>query len=145
MVGDNLSKEKTEMVFEAIEIAKSTGKIKKGTNEVTKMVERGDAKLVAVAADVNPPEIVMHIPMLCEEKGIPCFQIGTKDELGAASGIDVPTTAVAVTEEGEAKSIIGKIKKDSVKAEEAPVEEAKPVEEKAEEAPAEEKSEEKKE
>jgi large subunit ribosomal protein L7Ae len=109
MVGTQVSKEKLEQIYEAIELTRSTGKIKKGTNEVTKMVERGQAKLVAIASDVNPPEIVMHIPMICEEKGIPCFQVGTREELGAAAGLDVSTTAVAIVEEGESKSVLSKL------------------------------------
>ena len=68
MAGKEISKETVDKVLEAIEIAKTTGKIKKGTNETTKAVERGTAKLVAVAKDASPPEIVMHIPMLAEEK-----------------------------------------------------------------------------
>lgn len=104
-----ISKEKLEQVYESIELAKSTGKIKKGTNEVTKIIERGQAKLVAYASDVNPPEIVMHLPMLCEEKGVPCFQVGTREELGAAAGIEVSTTAVVILEEGEAKSVLKKL------------------------------------
>lgn len=96
-------------VLEAIEVAKATGKIKKGSNEVTKVIEKGTAKLVAYAKDVEPKEIVMHIPLLCKEKNVPCFEIGTKEELGAAAGIEVGTAAVAVTEEGEAKSLIGKL------------------------------------
>lgn len=113
MVGTQISKEKMEQLYEAIELAKSTGKIKKGTNEVTKIVERGHAKLVAIASDVNPPEIVMHLPMICEEKGVMCFQVGTREELGAAAGIDVPTTAVVVVEEGEAKTLISKLSEKS--------------------------------
>ena len=64
------SKELMDKALEALETAKDTGKIKKGTNEVTKAVERGNAKLVLIGGDVNPPEIVMHLPMICEEKGI---------------------------------------------------------------------------
>ena len=74
--------------------------------EVTKALERGKAKLVAVAGDISPPEIVMHLPLLAKEKDIPCVQVGGKEELGAASGITVSTTAVAIVEEGEAKKII---------------------------------------
>ncbi len=95
-----------DKVFEAIEIAKKTGKVKKGTNEVTKALERGTAKLVAYASDVSPKEIVMHLPVLAKEKGIPCFEIGTKEELGAACGINIPTTAVAIVNEGDAKAIL---------------------------------------
>ena len=114
-MADEISKETIDKVYEAIEVAKSTGKIKKGTNEVTKAIERGEAKLVAYAKDVNPPEITMHIPLLCEEKGIFCVAVPTREELGAAAGIGVPTVSVAITEEGEAaklvKEITGKSKK----------------------------------
>lgn len=104
-----VSKELSEKVHEAIEIAKATGKIKKGANEVTKAIERGTAKLVAIAKDVSPPEITMHIPLLAQEKGIPCIEVASKEELGAAAGLSVGTAAVAVTQEGEAKELIKEI------------------------------------
>ena len=106
---EEASKEIVDKVLEAIEVAKSTGKIKKGTNEVTKAIERGTAKLVAYAKDVNPPEITMHIPLLCEEKGISCVPVPNKEELGAAAGIGVPTVSVAITEEGEATKLVKEI------------------------------------
>ena len=101
-----VSKELLDRVFEAIEHARKSGKIKKGTNEVTKAIERGKAKFVAVAKDVNPPEIVMHIPALCKEKGIKCVEVPSREELGAASGISVPTVSVAIVEEGDAKALV---------------------------------------
>ena len=57
-------------IYQIIEKARKTGKIEKGTNEVTKAIERGTAKLVVYATDVEPKEIVQHIPMLCKEKKI---------------------------------------------------------------------------
>jgi large subunit ribosomal protein L7Ae len=109
-----VSKEIMEKSFEAIELAKASGKLKKGTNEVTKAIERGTAKLVAVAKDVNPPEITMHIPLIAKEKGIPCIEVTSREELGAAAGINVPTVAVAVVSEGDAKAVIKEIA-DSIK------------------------------
>jgi len=106
---EDLPKELVDKVFEAIEVAKATGKLKKGTNETTKAIERGTAKLVAVAKDVTPPEITMHIPMLCEEKGIVCVQVPTKEELGASAGIDVGTASVTIIQEGEAKDLVKEI------------------------------------
>jgi|SRR3989338_5481835 len=102
-------KEIVDKVYEAIEIAKSTGKIRKGTNEATKVVEKGEAKLVAIAKDVIPPEITMHLPLLCEEKNVPCVQVPSKEELGAAAGIDVGTASVVIIQEGEAKNLIKEI------------------------------------
>ena len=100
-----VSKEVVEKALEAVEVAKATGKLKKGTNEVTKAIERGNAKLALVAKDVNPPEITMHIPLIAKEKGIPCIEVASREELGAAAGINVPTVAVAVVSEGDAKKL----------------------------------------
>jgi len=108
-------KEIIEKALEAIEIARSTGKIKKGTNEVTKAVEKGLAKLVVVAKDVSPPEIVMHLPLLCQEKGVPYVEVPTKEELGVAAGITVSTVSVAVVQEGDAKNLIKEINNASKK------------------------------
>lgn len=104
-----LSKELHEKVLEAIELAKTTGKIKKGVNEVTKAIEKQQAKLVAVAKDVQPQEIVMHIPLLAKEKDVPCVEVNSKEELGAAAGLEVGTSAVAIVNEGEAKKNIKEI------------------------------------
>ena len=106
-----LSKEDIEKVFEAIEVANATGKIVKGTNEVTKALERGNAKLVVIAADVTPAEITMHIPMLAEEKEIPSVKVSSKEELGTAAGLEVSTVSVAITQEGDSKKIIEEIAK----------------------------------
>ncbi len=102
-------KDLTEKALQAVEQARSTGKIKKGTNEVTKAVERGTAKLVVIAKDVSPPEILMHLPLLAKEKNIPLIQVDKKEELGAAAGLSLATSAVAVIQEGEAKNLVKEI------------------------------------
>ncbi|MGM5488298.1 MAG: L7Ae/L30e/S12e/Gadd45 family ribosomal protein [Nanobdellota archaeon] len=99
-------KDMVNTAYEAVEVAKATGAIKKGVNEVTKTVEKGTAKLVLYANDVNPKEIVMHLSPLCKEKGVPCVEVGTKEELGAAAGLPLGTAAVSIVKEGEAKNII---------------------------------------
>ena len=104
-MADDLS----EKALQAIEQARNSGKIKKGTNEVTKSMERGTAKLVAMAKDVSPPEVLMHLPLLAKEKNIPLVQVDKKEELGAAAGLSVPTSAVAVIGEGDSKNIIQEI------------------------------------
>ncbi len=96
--------------YQIIETARKTGKIDKGTNEVTKAVERGNAKFVVYAEDVNPKEIVQHLPALCDEKGIPCVAVDSKKKLGVAAGINVGTAAVAVLEAGESSDAIGGLK-----------------------------------
>jgi large subunit ribosomal protein L7Ae len=96
----------SEKVYEAIELARKSGKIVKGTNEVTKALEKGTAKLVAIAQDISPKEITMHLPLLAKEKGIPCAEVPSKEELGAAAGLTVGTAAVAIVKEGEAAELI---------------------------------------
>lgn len=105
-------KELQEKVYEAIELAKRSGKIKKGTNEVTKVIEKGSAKLVVAAKDVNPAEIVMHLQPLCKEKGIPFAWVAKKDELGTAAGLIVGTSCVAIVVEGDAKKIMTHIEEE---------------------------------
>ncbi len=98
--------DKIELALQAVEAAKTTGKLRKGSNEVTKALERGQAKLVVYAQDVSPKEIVLHLPLLAKEKNVPCVEVGTKEELGAAAGLNVGTAAVAVVQEGNAKDLI---------------------------------------
>jgi large subunit ribosomal protein L7Ae len=99
-----LPEEKAEKALEIVEIARNSGKLRKGMNEATKAVEREQAKLILVAADISPPEIAMHIGPLCSEKKIHYIKIKTKQELGNAAGLDVPTSAIAVLDEGNAKN-----------------------------------------
>ena len=96
--------------YNLIEIAAKTGKIEKGTNEVTKSIERGTAKFVVYAADVDPKEIVQHIPILCKEKNIPCQEVESKQKLGIAVNISVPTSSVAIIEAGDVQKEIASMK-----------------------------------
>ncbi|MFH1248552.1 MAG: ribosomal L7Ae/L30e/S12e/Gadd45 family protein [archaeon] len=90
-----------DSVYEIVEKARKTGKIEKGTNEVTKAVERGTAKIVVIADDVQPKEIVQHLPALCQEKGITLMTADSKQKLGLAAGINVGTASIAVIDTGD--------------------------------------------
>jgi len=129
-------KELVEKVYKLVEDVRASGKIRKGTNETTKSVERAEAQLVIIASDTNPPEIVAHLPMLCEEKKIPFVHVPTKTDLGAAAGLPVGTSAVAIVHPGEAakkldtivkqlKALTEKPKKEEKKPEPKPVEKKK--------------------
>ena len=88
---------------------RDTGRIKKGTNEATKAIERGVARLVIVGEDVQPPEIVAHIPALCEEKKTPYIYVKKQSEIGAAAGLGVNSAAAAIVEPGKSKELIDDI------------------------------------
>ena len=102
-------KDLVDKILEAITIAQTTGKLRKGVNETTKAIERGIAKLVIMAEDVEPEEVLMHIPVLCEEKQVPYTYVSSKQELGKACRIDVPTSSIAIVEEGESKKLVAEI------------------------------------
>jgi len=97
-------------IYTIVEKARKTGKIEKGTNEVTKAIERGTAKLVVYATDVEPKEIVQHIPLLCKEKKIICKEVDSRQKLGIAVGIPVAASSIAVIEAGEADKDISSLK-----------------------------------
>ena len=88
--------------IEALEVARDTGTVRKGTNETTKAVERDSAELVYIAEDVSPEEIVMHLPELADEKEIPFVFVETQDDVGHAAGLEVGSAAAAVVDAGDA-------------------------------------------
>lgn len=95
-----------DKALQLAQIASETGKVRVGTNEVTKSSERAEAKLVVMAEDVDPVEILAHIPMLCEEKRIPYLYVPKKQRLGQSVGLTKSAASVAVVEAGEAKALL---------------------------------------
>src|SRR3989337_3196120 len=98
-------KEIVDAAYEALQIASKTGAVRKGTNEATKAVERAQAKLVVIAEDVDPPEVIAHLPLLCDERKIPYVFVPSKEQLGKSIGIDVPCAAACIIREGEAAGL----------------------------------------
>ena len=96
-------------IYEALRVANQSGKVKKGTNEVTKAIERGISKLVVIAEDVEPPEVVAHLPILCEERGAAYAFVPSKQDLGKALAIDVTSAAAAILDAGDAQHIVDQI------------------------------------
>jgi len=94
---------KPDTLLEIVEISRETGKIRKGVNEATKAIERGIAKVIIAAEDTDPPEILMHLEPLCDEKKIPFFKVPSRSELGRAAGLTVSCATIAVTDLGEAQ------------------------------------------
>ena len=101
-----MPKELVDRTYEVVELARDSGKLRKGTNEVTKLVERGETQMVVMAEDVSPPEILMHMPALCEEKNVPYAYVPSKAELGNACGLEKPTAAVAVLDAAKGKPML---------------------------------------
>jgi len=102
-------KEIQEKAYQAIEMAKDTGRLRKGTNEATKAIEKTGCVLVVIAEDVDPPEVVMHLPMICREKKVPFVYVAGKKELGKSAGLTVPCAAIAIEKPGNAQDLVNEI------------------------------------
>lgn len=89
-------------IVEMLSTAKDGGKLKKGINEATKSAERKTAQFVIIAGDVSPEEVIVHLPILCKEKGIPYAFVPTRKELGDSIDLGVGTSAIAVENPGPA-------------------------------------------
>ena len=91
--------EVSEKIYEMIQ-SNGNGRIKKGSNEVTKAAERGTAKFIVLAEDVNPPELLAHIPPICEEKSIPFGYVPSQEFLAKECGMPngTKTASIAVME-----------------------------------------------
>jgi large subunit ribosomal protein L7Ae len=129
-----VSKEVADKTYEALQMVKQSGKLKKGVNEATKSAERGLASFVIIAEDVEPEEVIIHLPMVCEQKKIPFSYVPSKLELGKAIGLGVQCAAVAIENQGNAsgaiKDIVSRVTGTSQKKEQAPKEQASKPEKK---------------
>lgn len=102
-------KDLVNAVYETVRIAKQSGKVRKGTNETTKAIERGNSRLVVIAEDVEPPEVVAHLPILCEERNAAYIFVPSKQQLGASLGIDVGSAAATILDAGEGQNILEQV------------------------------------
>ncbi len=105
-VNIKIPKELSDLAYEVLQVARDTGKLNKGTNETTKAVERGIAKLVYIAEDVDPPEIVAHLPLLCDERKITYIFVPSRTQLGTSAGLDVSSASVSIINPGDAKELL---------------------------------------
>lgn len=71
--------------------------LRRGANEATKTLNRGLAEFIVMAADAEPLEILLHLPLLCEDKNVPYVFVRSRQALGRASGVSRPVIAVSVT------------------------------------------------
>ncbi|KAF8821756.1 Prp31-15.5k-U4 Snrna Complex family protein [Cardiosporidium cionae] len=91
------SPEMTNTLLELVQQSNHYKQLKKGANEATKALNRGIAELVILAADVQPLEILLHLPLLCEDKNVPYVFVRNKVALGRACGVSRHVIACSVT------------------------------------------------
>ena len=108
------SKSIQKEIFNTITRCSQLKKIKKGANEATKTLNRGISDLIVIAADVKPLEIVLHLPLLCEDKNVPYVFVESQRLLGRACGVSRPVIAASILNNtsDELKETIAKLKEE---------------------------------
>ena len=102
-------------ILDVVQQAANFKQLKKGANEATKTLNRGISELIVMAADAEPPEILLHLPLLCEDKNVPYVFVPHKQALGRACGVARPVISCSITsnEGSQLKNQIQQVK-DSV-------------------------------
>ncbi|XP_022644121.1 13 kDa ribonucleoprotein-associated protein-like [Varroa jacobsoni] len=84
-------------ILNLVQQATNYKQIRKGANEATKTLNRGISEMIIMSADANPIEILLHLPLLCEDKNVPYVFVPSKTALGRACGVSRSVIAVSVT------------------------------------------------
>ncbi|KAK7376574.1 hypothetical protein VNO78_34517 [Psophocarpus tetragonolobus] len=102
----------TITILDLVQQAANYKQLKKGANEATKTLNRGISEFVVMAADTEPLEILLHLPLLAEDKNVPYVFVPSKQALGRACGVTRPVIACSVTtnEGSQLKSQIQQLK-----------------------------------
>jgi len=84
-------------IYDMVQQASHYHQLKKGANEATKAVNRGTAELIVLAADTEPLAILLHLPLLAEDKSVPYVFVGSKNALSRACGVSRSVIAAVIT------------------------------------------------
>ncbi|KAJ5621910.1 hypothetical protein N7528_005142 [Penicillium herquei] len=87
----------TQSLLDLVQQAGHYRQLKRGANEATKTLNRGTSELIVLAADTNPLAIVLHLPLLAEDKNVPYVYVPSKMALGRATGVSRPVIACSIT------------------------------------------------
>ncbi|KAK3209732.1 hypothetical protein GRF29_44g483421 [Pseudopithomyces chartarum] len=96
-------------ILDLVQQSTHARQLKKGANEATKTLNRGVAELIILAADTSPLAILLHLPLLCEDKNVPYVYVPSKMALGRACGVSRPVIACSITT-NEASDLMGQIR-----------------------------------
>jgi U4/U6 small nuclear ribonucleoprotein SNU13 len=104
--------ELSNKILDLVQQASHYKQLRKGANEVTKTLNRGISEFIVMAADTDPIEILLHLPLLCEDKNVPYVFVPSKIALGRACGVSRPVISASITtnEGSELKSQIQSLK-----------------------------------
>ncbi|KAF4085295.1 hypothetical protein AMELA_G00115600 [Ameiurus melas] len=87
----------SKTILDLVQQASNYKQLRKGANEATKTLNRGISEFIVMAADAEPLEIILHLPLLCEDKNVPYVFVRSKQALGRACGVSRPVIATSIT------------------------------------------------
>ncbi|KAF2102636.1 ribonucleoprotein-associated protein [Rhizodiscina lignyota] len=99
----------TQEILDLVQQASHYTQMKKGANEATKTLNRGISELIIMAADTSPLAILLHLPLLCEDKNVPYVFVPSKTALGRACGVSRAVIACSITS-NEASELMASIR-----------------------------------
>jgi len=99
----------TQEILDIVQQASHYRQLKKGANEATKTLNRGISEVIILAADTTPLAILLHLPLLCEDKNVPYVYVPSKTALGRACGVSRSVIAASITT-NEASELMNQIR-----------------------------------
>jgi U4/U6 small nuclear ribonucleoprotein SNU13 len=99
----------TQEILDIVQQASHYRQLKKGANEATKTLNRGISEIIILAADTAPLAILLHLPLLCEDKNVAYVYVPSKTALGRACGVSRAVIAASITT-NEASDLMNQIR-----------------------------------
>jgi H/ACA ribonucleoprotein complex subunit 2 len=100
LIAHPLAEEKLlKKTLKVVKKASKDKKVRRGVKEVQKALRKkkeGTRGIVVLAGDISPIDVISHLPVLCEESGIPYVYVPSKAELGSAGSTKRPTSCVMI-------------------------------------------------
>lgn len=99
------SKKLTKKLYKLVKKSQKAKRLKRGVREVVKGLRKDEKGVVILAGDVSPIDVISHIPVFCEDKGVPYCYVPTRKDLGAAAFTKRPTSVVMVQSAEDYKTL----------------------------------------
>jgi len=101
VIAQPLANEKlAKKVLKVVKKAAKRKSVRRGVKEVVKALRKSPKGCFCViAGDISPVDVITHVPVLCEDAGVPYIYVPSKDALGAAGLTKRPTSVMLVLPE----------------------------------------------
>jgi len=106
------SKKFAKKVYKLIKKGTKAKSIRSGLKDVQSRIRKGETGLVIFAGDVTPVDVMVHMPVVCEDKQIPYIYTPSRMDLGAAMGVKRGCLMILVKEHDDIKELYDEVSKE---------------------------------